>query len=211
MSGNELTRRFQLSRFERSRSIVSFTALIKKAEVLLSPIAFACAIIISWSSGRTRKRTHAKKQLSANTRICGFPESFHSRKAKNTVFCFRGFCERTAFFYFGICENAGGHVKQRALTGFRRCRFSQFHTNSTRRGIIVNKSTTRQKQKHRKNKKKVPNLYDSELFPSMYLVEISGIEPLTSWMPFKRSPSWAIPPWARWILPEREQNVKLFF
>ena len=26
------------------------------------------------------------------------------------------------------------------------------------------------------------------------LVEISGIEPLTSWMPFKRSPSWAIPP-----------------
>ena len=27
------------------------------------------------------------------------------------------------------------------------------------------------------------------------LVEISGIEPLTSWMPFKRSPSWAIPPY----------------
>ena len=27
-----------------------------------------------------------------------------------------------------------------------------------------------------------------------FLVEISGIEPLTSWMPFKRSPSWAIPP-----------------
>ena len=26
------------------------------------------------------------------------------------------------------------------------------------------------------------------------MVEISGIEPLTSWMPFKRSPSWAIPP-----------------
>ena len=26
------------------------------------------------------------------------------------------------------------------------------------------------------------------------LVEISGIEPLTSWMPFRRSPSWAIPP-----------------
>ena len=26
------------------------------------------------------------------------------------------------------------------------------------------------------------------------LVEISGIEPLTSWMPFKRSPSWAIAP-----------------
>ena len=25
------------------------------------------------------------------------------------------------------------------------------------------------------------------------LVEISGIEPLTSWMPFKRSPSWAVP------------------
>jgi len=34
--------------------------------------------------------------------------------------------------------------------------------------------------KSRKSKKKVPNLYDSELFPSMYLVEISGIEPLTS-------------------------------
>ena len=28
----------------------------------------------------------------------------------------------------------------------------------------------------------------------LFLVEISGIEPLTSWMPFKRSPSWAIPP-----------------
>ena len=28
------------------------------------------------------------------------------------------------------------------------------------------------------------------------LVEISGIEPLTSWMPFKRSPSWAIPPYS---------------
>ena len=28
-----------------------------------------------------------------------------------------------------------------------------------------------------------------------FLVEISGIEPLTSWMPFKRSPSWAIPPY----------------
>ena len=25
---------------------------------------------------------------------------------------------------------------------------------------------------------------------------ISGIEPLTSWMPFKRSPSWAIPPYS---------------
>ena len=30
---------------------------------------------------------------------------------------------------------------------------------------------------------------------SLKLVEISGIEPLTSWMPFKRSPSWAIPPY----------------
>ena len=29
---------------------------------------------------------------------------------------------------------------------------------------------------------------------SLFMVEISGIEPLTSWMPFKRSPSWAIPP-----------------
>ena len=29
----------------------------------------------------------------------------------------------------------------------------------------------------------------------LFLVEISGIEPLTSWMPFKRSPSWAIPPY----------------
>ena len=32
------------------------------------------------------------------------------------------------------------------------------------------------------------------LCESLFLVEISGIEPLTSWMPFKRSPSWAIPP-----------------
>ena len=34
------------------------------------------------------------------------------------------------------------------------------------------------------------------------MVEISGIEPLTSWMPFKRSPSWAIPPYiiVGWIL-----------
>ena len=31
------------------------------------------------------------------------------------------------------------------------------------------------------------------LFCQCKLVEISGIEPLTSWMPFKRSPSWAIP------------------
>ena len=30
---------------------------------------------------------------------------------------------------------------------------------------------------------------------SFEVVEISGIEPLTSWMPFKRSPSWAIPPY----------------
>ena len=32
------------------------------------------------------------------------------------------------------------------------------------------------------------------LVAGCFLVEISGIEPLTSWMPFKRSPSWAIPP-----------------
>ena len=31
---------------------------------------------------------------------------------------------------------------------------------------------------------------------AVFLVEISGIEPLTSWMPFKRSPSWAIPPYS---------------
>ena len=31
-------------------------------------------------------------------------------------------------------------------------------------------------------------------FSRFPVVEISGIEPLTSWMPFKRSPSWAIPP-----------------
>ena len=39
------------------------------------------------------------------------------------------------------------------------------------------------------------------LHESLILVEISGIEPLTSWMPFKRSPSWAIPPhlWTRWF------------
>ena len=35
----------------------------------------------------------------------------------------------------------------------------------------------------------------SETYVSDLLVEISGIEPLTSWMPFKRSPSWAIPPY----------------
>ena len=109
-----------------------------------------------------------------------FPGIFPFSQSKKHSFLLSWLLRKNSFFYFGIFENAGGHVKQRALTGFRRCRFSQFHTNSTRRGIIVNKSTTRQKQKHRKNKKKVPNLYDSELFPSMYLVEISGIEPLTS-------------------------------
>ena len=37
---------------------------------------------------------------------------------------------------------------------------------------------------------------------SLDMVEISGIEPLTSWMPFKRSPSWAIPPnWGKEHLP----------
>ncbi len=29
----------------------------------------------------------------------------------------------------------------------------------------------------------------------VYLVEDSGIEPLTSWMQIRRSPSWANPPW----------------
>ena len=32
------------------------------------------------------------------------------------------------------------------------------------------------------------------MFMRIVLVEISGIEPLTSWLPVKRSPSWAIPP-----------------
>ena len=36
------------------------------------------------------------------------------------------------------------------------------------------------------------------VFSRLCMVEISGIEPLTSWMPFKRSPSWAIPP-RRWV------------
>ena len=30
--------------------------------------------------------------------------------------------------------------------------------------------------------------------PEFLMVEIRGFEPLTSWMPFKRSPNWAIPP-----------------
>ena len=42
------------------------------------------------------------------------------------------------------------------------------------------------------------------------LVEISGIEPLTSWMPFKRSPSWAIPP-SVIMLPHYRINFKMFF
>ena len=32
------------------------------------------------------------------------------------------------------------------------------------------------------------------------LVELRGIEPRTSWMPFKRSPSWAIAPSCRKLL-----------
>ena len=42
------------------------------------------------------------------------------------------------------------------------------------------------------------------------LVEISGIEPLTSWMPFKRSPSWAIPPFSCCPVPWDEcYNIRL--
>ena len=37
---------------------------------------------------------------------------------------------------------------------------------------------------------------ENQRFSSVFMVEISGIEPLTSWMPFKRSPSWAIPPYS---------------
>ena len=39
--------------------------------------------------------------------------------------------------------------------------------------------------------KKRPDFFQNQVF----LVEIIGIEPMTSWMPFKRSPSWAIPPY----------------
>ena len=62
-------------------------------------------------------------------------------------------------------------------------------------------------------KKKSRNHLDFRTF----LVEISGIEPLTSWMPFKRSPSWAIPPYAVMflgtgnIIPDWNGNVKSFF
>ena len=50
-------------------------------------------------------------------------------------------------------------------------------------------------EKKRKNRQ---NLTISTVLPRPHgqMVEISGIEPLTSWMPFKRSPSWAIPPWS---------------
>ena len=43
-------------------------------------------------------------------------------------------------------------------------------------------------------------------------MEISGIEPLTSWMPFKRSPSWAIPPYSiPWhFLPRFTRNYLVF-
>ena len=34
----------------------------------------------------------------------------------------------------------------------------------------------------------------------LFLVEIRGFEPLTSWMRTKRSPNWAIPPDARYII-----------
>ena len=43
-------------------------------------------------------------------------------------------------------------------------------------------------------------------FPTM---EIVGFEPMTSWMPFKRSPSWAIPPCNLvCILSQLQQSVK---
>ena len=46
----------------------------------------------------------------------------------------------------------------------------------------------------------------------LFLVEISGIEPLTSWMPFKRTPSWAIHPHSipRHFLPHFTRNDLIF-
>ena len=48
-------------------------------------------------------------------------------------------------------------------------------------------------ENHEKYKEKSPEIFRFQRF-LFEMVEISGIEPLTSWMPFKRSPSWAIPP-----------------
>ena len=45
-----------------------------------------------------------------------------------------------------------------------------------------------------KQKKKVRELAQQASLRTFYLVETIGIEPTTSWMPFKRSPKWATPP-----------------
>ena len=39
------------------------------------------------------------------------------------------------------------------------------------------------------------------------MVEDSGIEPLTSWMQIRRSPSWANPPWSYWWA-EKDSNFR---
>ena len=39
---------------------------------------------------------------------------------------------------------------------------------------------------------KTPSLYHNE---GVFMVETVGIEPMTSWLPVKRSPSWATPPY----------------
>ena len=67
----------------------------------------------------------------------------------------------------------------------------------------VRKKKLRRSVVHLLSKAKTPSTKQAEKYRKTidskwnrwFLVEISGIEPLTSWMPFKRSPSWAIPPY----------------
>ena len=35
---------------------------------------------------------------------------------------------------------------------------------------------------------------NQSLNPSLFILETVGLEPMTSWMPFRRSPNWAMPP-----------------
>ena len=49
-------------------------------------------------------------------------------------------------------------------------------------------------------------IYDLKMLKVSILVEDSGIEPLTSWMQIRRSPSWANPPKQWWA--EDDSNVR---
>ena len=49
-------------------------------------------------------------------------------------------------------------------------------------------------------------IYNLKKLKVSNLVEDSGIEPLTSWMQIRRSPSWANPPWIWWA--EDDSNVR---